>query len=107
MNLFPMRLKELRKVKKITTEELGKQIGVSQETISKYENGHTEPSIERLIKLTTFFEVSCSYLIGITDERNYKYVPKDYTDLFIYAYNKKVSPETLKGIIDVVDKFKS
>lgn len=58
------RVKELRKQKHITQEELGKVLDIQKAAISKYENGRTEPSTEVLKKMSAYFGVSIDYLLG-------------------------------------------
>lgn len=58
------RIKELRKSKKMSQSELGKFIGVSQTTVTAWENGRAEPSSSYVAKLATFFNVSTDYLLG-------------------------------------------
>ncbi|MBE6116396.1 MAG: helix-turn-helix domain-containing protein [Erysipelotrichaceae bacterium] len=61
-------IKRLRKERGLTQEQLGQIIGVQKSAIAKYESGRVEnlkrSSIEKLAK---FFDVSPSYLLGITD----------------------------------------
>lgn len=61
------RLKELRKSKGISQQQLADVILVSQQSVNKYENHNVEPDIETLIKIAEFFEVSVDYLIGRTN----------------------------------------
>ena len=50
--------------------ELGKIMGVSQQTINKYETGKTEPDFHMLKTLAEFFHTSIDYLVGYTDNPN-------------------------------------
>ena len=59
-----LRLKELRKEKDITQEELAKQIQVSPSTIGMYETGRREPDFETLQKFADYFRVSTDYILG-------------------------------------------
>lgn len=61
------RLKELRQNKKISQQQLADIIGVSQQSINKYENHNIEPDISLLIKFADFFGTSVDYLIGHSD----------------------------------------
>lgn len=63
------RLKELRKEKDLTLDEIQNQTGIKRGTYSNYENGITEPKIDTWQKLPNFFEVPTEYLIGITNDR--------------------------------------
>ena len=52
------RIKELREAKKLTQAELAKLLNVSQVTISKWDQGKTNPDIQLGIELSRIFEVS-------------------------------------------------
>ena len=65
------RLKFLRKQKKITQEELAKQINVERSTVGKYETG-TTPSMEILIRIANYFDITIDYLLGNTDTKEQK-----------------------------------
>ncbi len=57
------RIQHLRKVKGISQEELANQIGVSRQSVSKWESEQTLPDIEKIILLSDFFEVTTDYLL--------------------------------------------
>ncbi len=65
---FAERLKELRVSKNLTMEQLGKDIGSTRATISNFENEQRKPSLDMLIKLADYFDVSIDYLAGRTDD---------------------------------------
>lgn len=64
---FPSRLKQLRRHKKMTQEQLGKQAGVTKVSISLYESGRRTPDLETITKIADALEVSVDYLLGRTD----------------------------------------
>ena len=57
-------LKKLRTESGISQRELAENIGVSQQSINKYENHNIEPDIETLIRMADFFDTSVDYLVG-------------------------------------------
>ena len=69
------RIEELRKVMKITQEELAKRIGISKSQLSRIENGETKTlSSNLLIRLADEFDVSTDYILGrsnVQSRRNY------------------------------------
>ena len=67
MIYFGTRLKELRKSKQITQKELAESIDLVKSSISAYEKDLKYPSIDVLIKLSNYFNVSCDYLLGLSD----------------------------------------
>ena len=61
---FSKRIFELRKQRGLSQKELGAAIGLSHKSISTIESGLTSTSIEKLILLAQFFNVSTDYLLG-------------------------------------------
>ncbi len=59
-------LKNLRKQKGYSQEELADRLGVVRQTISKWEKGQSVPDSEMLMKLADIFEVPVSQLLGRT-----------------------------------------
>lgn len=58
-------LKNLRKNGKISQIELAEKLNVSQETISKWENGKVVPDVKNLIAMRTIFNSSIDYLLDL------------------------------------------
>lgn len=58
------RLKELRKQKSLTLDEIAQETGVKRGTYNNYENGKTNPKPEIWGKLAKYFDVPISYLQG-------------------------------------------
>lgn len=58
-----MKLKELRKKKNLTQEQVAKYLNISQRTYSGYELGKSEPTIETLKKLADFFSTTIDYIV--------------------------------------------
>lgn len=67
MKEFAERLKELRMEEKLSTTELGKAIGVSSITISRWERGLRIPNIENLVAVAKYFKVTTDFLCGLVD----------------------------------------
>ena len=63
-SIFSIRLKELRISKGFTQSELGKKVGVSQNTFTNWENGSREPNFKTLRKLANVLETTIDYLLG-------------------------------------------
>ena len=58
------RIKELRKIKNISQEELANKLSVSRQTISKWESDIVSPDINNMEMISKFFEVSIDYIIN-------------------------------------------
>lgn len=64
---FNEKLIELRKAKGLSQEELGNELGVSRQTISKWELGQSYPDFQKLVLLSDFFNISLDKLIKDID----------------------------------------
>lgn len=64
---FASRLNELRKSKGLTLEQLGEDINATRASLSNLENEKRKPSLDMIIKLADYFNVSIDYLVGRTD----------------------------------------
>ena len=60
--MFAEKLTELRGARSLTQSELGAALDVSGKTVSKWENGTSEPDIQMLLKLAEFFGVTTDAL---------------------------------------------
>ena len=58
------KIRELRQGKKMTQEKLADRLGVSFQSVSRWENGMTYPDIELLPAIARLFSVSVDYLLG-------------------------------------------
>lgn len=58
------RLKTLRLAKGLSQKEISEKINVNQGNYSRYENGSLMPTIETMIELSAFYNVSIDYLLG-------------------------------------------
>lgn len=62
------RIAELRKKLGLTQTRLGEELGVSQQTISKYENAEENISGDMLLALSKFFKVPVDYILRRDEE---------------------------------------
>ena len=62
-----LRLTQLRKKKHMNQAELAAELHVNQNTISRWERGDREPSIDQLKMIANYFNVSVSFLLGETN----------------------------------------
>lgn len=62
--MFSDNLIELRKIHKMSQEELAERLQVSRQTISKYETGESLPDIDKCKQLADIFNVSLDDLVN-------------------------------------------
>lgn len=56
-------LKKIRKDKHLNQQKVAMDLNISREALSYYENGKREPSLQMLVKMSEYFNVSIDYLI--------------------------------------------
>ena len=66
-------LKILRKELNLTQENLADKLNISRSGYAHYESGDRKPSIDILIIIADFYNVSLDYLVGRTSMRNINY----------------------------------
>ena len=64
MLLLYENIRKYRRLKGLNQVELGQNLGVSKQCISNWENDNVLPSVEMLVRLADFFEVSTDALLG-------------------------------------------
>lgn len=64
------RIKQLRLERGLSQVDLARQLSVSKQSVSNWENDNILPSIEMLVKLSHIFSVSTDFLLG-EDDRLY------------------------------------
>lgn len=62
--LLGKRLRDLRKEKQLTQQELGDLINVTKVSICCYEKGTRTPTLETLVELSQVFDVDVNYFLG-------------------------------------------
>ncbi len=76
MRKVNLRIAELRKKRGITQQELADVVGVSFQTISKWENENSMPDITMLPSLADYFQVTVDQLLGLVPLEGEKYIPE-------------------------------
>ncbi|EPB8194145.1 MULTISPECIES: helix-turn-helix domain-containing protein [Bacillota] len=100
LSFFPNNLKTLRKLNLLSQSELSKLLGISRSSLSFYESGESEPTLNVLIKISKFFNVSLDYLI-------FKKIDSKFlTNLISYDSLKKQNLDTLEKL-DLLDILKN
>ena len=60
---FSEKLLTLRKAKDLTQEQLAEKLDVSRQSVSKWESGQATPDLEKIVALSTVFNVTTDYLL--------------------------------------------
>ena len=73
---FSDRLRQLRKEKELSQQEVADALGFDKMTISGYENRKRHPRFDTIDTLADFLDVDINYLLGSSDQRR-PYPPDD------------------------------
>lgn len=103
--MFPKRLKIARKNKMYTQEELAELVMTTKATISNYENGHSTPSIEMLLLLSTKLDVSVDFLLGNDNMNSSDIELFSKEELTVIKNNLNESKMKLESIIFKIEKL--
>jgi len=66
-NVLGQKLKEARFYKKASQADVAKDLNMVESSYSKYEQGKNEPSLDTLIILARYFNVTTDFLLGLED----------------------------------------
>lgn len=100
------RLKELRKLKKATQDDVAKYLGISRPAYTAYEAGKREPDDETKIKLANYFGVSTDYLLGNESNNKKNDNLSNNQRLVAYSIDPDISDEEREAIIEMVKAAK-
>lgn len=67
MQLFSIRLQELRKEAGLSQRQVAEKLNMRQQSYAQYESNKSEPNLETLAKIAEIFQVSADYLIGLKE----------------------------------------
>lgn len=96
MSDFAKNLRVLRKERGVTQVRLGKALNYGYTAIANYESGRNEPSLDDLIRLAAFLDVSVDELLGTERLRDNQEV---------YAQFCRMDREDRKKILEVIRIF--
>ena len=65
---FPNRLRAIRKETKISQKAIAEQLNIALRQYQRYEYGDSSPTLDVLIALADYFNVSLDYLVGRSDD---------------------------------------
>lgn len=68
--MISMNLQTLRKINKYTQEYVAEKIGVSRQSIAKWENGESTPDIRSCIALSELYKVTIDDLIKYSEKES-------------------------------------
>lgn len=105
------KIKELREADGLSQKELAEKLGIAKNTLSQYEHNKSNPSLEVIVQLSAFFDVSVDYLLGLSSDGELRPVvpystpiltedEKELVDSF-----RRMPPNLQKIAIDTLHSF--
>lgn len=115
MNKTLQNIYGLIETRKTTAYKLCKEAGIPQSTFASWKSKDIVPSTKYLQKIADYFDVSVNYLLNDEENTGYYLDPKaaeiaqevyERPELrMLFDASRKVSPEDLKLVIDMVDRL--
>ena len=111
---FGENLQKLRKERGISQERLAEQLGVTRQSVSKWESGASYPEMDKIVAICNIFHCDMDVLINkdITEERDKKDASKvvkvgfkniaDYIKKTIYLFEHQSFKDIIKMIAQVM-----
>ena len=106
------RIRELRKRFDLSQEALAKEIGTTQQAVSRMENNAYDIPSESLIRMADFFNVTTDYILGISDvKRDYngqyrmnQEMDRCYDIVLRYQKLSEINQKTLRCILERLEQ---
>lgn len=89
---FIEKLMSIRKMKGLSQEELGMEVQVSRQTISKWETGQSYPDFQKLVMLSDYFDMTLDELvkdIDVQDVRDKNLTDEKVASIYLDVENVK------------------
>lgn len=113
MDRIGKRITELRGKKGLSQKKLAKLTGITEASLSRYENDLREPKICTLVKLSNTLDCTVDYLIGkstisdgvIVSQQNLAYsseIDKDHIDLLLEMKRTDIQVHSVKRFLEAV-----
>ena len=103
------RIKDLRLSKHLTQKELAQLLNVKPTTVSGWELGRNEPSIDTLKDLARIFGVSVDYMAGATEslDKNKTTIDLENDPVVLSYGGRPVSEEDMDVIKAILERHKN
>jgi transcriptional regulator with XRE-family HTH domain len=92
---FGEKVRKLRLEKDVSLQDIYVTTGISKGTMSRYETGQRNPTLDTLLRLSKYFHVSIDYLAGLSDIQSPKYSLTELASM----YNQLTDDQKVKAIL--------
>lgn len=98
LEIFSLRIKELRQAFDMTQIEFSQHVGITQQTLSGYERGLMKPSLDIAKRIAEKCNISIDWLCGLSEKRNFNKSFQTYGDIVKVLFDLFDCSEILLGI---------
>lgn len=92
-----MYIRQARKARNWTQEQLADAVGTTQQTINRWESGITEPKVSDLKKISSALGITLSFLLGIDEVSESAVLSQDEENLIVYF--RQLSPRAKHALL--------
>ena len=82
---LPEKILQFRKALGLSQEQLAEQVGVSRQSISKWETGQSAPELDKLVGLSRIFGISTDELLGNVPQKQVDSSPMNSVNDYVRA----------------------
>lgn len=97
------RIAQMRKAQGLSQEALGERLGVSRQSVYKWESDATLPEIEKLIAMSRLFEVTVGWLLGVEEEAGHSAAAEGTAP----TEDGELTEAQLRMVREIVDRYLS
>jgi predicted transcriptional regulator len=90
----------------LSLRKVGRQIGVSQSTLSRIENGQGKPDAHVIARITQWLNIPTDRFLNAVTEQPVVYFPNESTPVIVRAHlerDKNLTPETAAALAELFD----
>ncbi len=97
----------LRKERGINQAVVADHLGITQQAYLKYEHGDADPTIDALVKLSNFYDVSIDYLLGLSDVQttfHHEKLEESLKNAYL-SLPRNIRADILEAMVDAVISY--
>ena len=92
-NYLGRKIRELRRSKDLTQEQMADYLNISYQSVSKWETGTTLPDLSYIIPLSQLFEISTDELLGYEQSKE-DLLKNEYSHAYEATWRYEISRDT-------------
>lgn len=105
---FGKNLKELRIIQGLYQKDIAEELNIAQVTVSSWERGNSEPTIDQIIRLCEILNTTPNELNGFENvKENKSELEKRLIKAGLKEKADRLSPKQYDTLISIIDNFKT